>query len=96
MAKKHCMVCDAEYDYCPNCEKTKAWKSIGCCPEHYQVHMTLENLRQGIFTKDEAVDSLKNACGITNETDLSYMIPEVEQCIRAEIIGYKSIKKKNK
>lgn len=91
---KKCSVCGKEYNYCPNCEKTHAWKFYTCIPEHYQIHMALDQYRSDVFDKKDTADYFETI-GITPDKDLSFLLPEVEKDIRL-IIGEKPIKKNKK
>lgn len=93
MANKKCGVCGGEYDYCLKCEKTHAWKFYACSPEHYQIHMVLDQYRGGVFDKEMATDCFARY-SITADKDLSYLLPEVERDVRL-IIGKKPIEEKS-
>lgn len=92
-----CWVCGKEHEYCPTCDKVHGWKYVADTHEHYQVYMIIEEYRNGVYTKEEAAKVLNETCGIKAESDLSWMLPNVEKGVR-EIIGkskkYKSNKKK--
>lgn len=89
-----CTVCGKLYNYCPNCKKYHSWKFYTDTAEHYQIHIILDNYRSKIYTKEDAVKAFEHF-GIVSESDLSYMLPEVEKDVR-EIIGEKRQSKKNK
>lgn len=90
MAKKllTCWLCGAEHEYCPTCGQTHGWRYMADTREHYQILMAKREYEAGVFTKEQAIDALKEY-GISAENDLSWMIPEVEKEIR-EIIGEKA------
>lgn len=90
MAKKllTCWLCGAEHEYCPTCGQTHGWRYMADTREHYQILMVKREYEAGVFTKEQAIDALKEY-GISAENDLSWMIPEVEKEIR-EIIGEKA------
>ena len=85
-----CWLCGAVHEYCPTCGQTHGWKYSACTREHYQILMAKREYEAGVFTKEQAIDTLKQY-GVTAESDLSWMIPEVEKEIRG-IIGDKPIK----
>lgn len=91
---KKCSVCGKEYNYCPNCEKLHSWRFYACEHEHYQIHMTLDGYRSGVYSKKDVVEYFETI-GITSDGDLSYLLPEVERDIRL-IIGEKPVKKNKK
>ncbi len=90
MAKRllTCWLCGAEHEYCPTCGQTHGWRYMADTREHYQILMVKREYEAGVFTKEQAIDALKEY-GISAENDLSWMIPEVEKEIR-EIIGEKA------
>lgn len=89
MGKKvECWVCGKEHDYCPTCGQTHGWKYVADTMEHYMIHMTIEQYRSGVFTKEQAIESFADKCGVHAKDDLSWMLPHVEKSVR-EIIGEK-------
>lgn len=52
------------------------------------VHMTIEQYRSGVFTKEQAIESFAEKCNVHVDDDLSWMLPHVEKGVR-EIIGEK-------
>ena len=94
MSKKliNCWLCGAEHEYCPTCGETHGWKYMADTREHYQILMAKRQFEEGVFTQDEAVSAFAEY-GVTAESDLSWMIPEVEKEIR-KIIGDKPTKAK--
>ena len=52
------------------------------------VHMTIEQYRSGVFTKEQAIESFAEKCNVHVDDDLSWMLPNVEKGVR-EIIGEK-------
>lgn len=85
-----CWLCGAEHEYCPTCGQTHGWKYMACTREHYQILMTKREYEDGVFTKEQAISEFENY-GVKAESDLSWMIPEVEKEIR-DIIGEKPFK----
>lgn len=92
MSKKlvDCWLCGAEHEYCPTCGQTHGWRYMADTREHYQILMLKREYEAGVFTKEQTIDALKGY-GISAESDLSWMIPEVEKEIR-DIIGEKPVK----
>lgn len=84
-----CWVCGALHEYCPTCSRTHGWRYVADTMEHYMVHMTIEQYRSGVFTKEQAIKSFAENCGVHKDDDLSWMLPNVEKCVR-EIIGEKN------
>lgn len=83
-----CWVCGKEHEYCPTCGQTHGWKFVACTPEHYQIHMTIENYLHGGLTKEQAGETFAKMSNVHAEDDLSWMLPSVEKCVR-KIIGEK-------
>lgn len=53
------------------------------------VHVTIEQYRSGVFTKEQAIEAFAEKCGVHANDDLSWMLPHVEKGVR-EIIGEKN------
>jgi hypothetical protein len=83
-----CWVCGKEHEYCPTCGQTHGWKYVADTVEHYQIHMTIEDYRCGVLTKEQAIEVFADKCGVHASDDLSWMLPHVEKGVR-EIIGEK-------
>lgn len=83
-----CWVCGALHDYCPTCGQTHGWRYVADTMEHYMVHMTIEDYRGGVLTKEQAIERFADKCGVHANDDLSWMLPHVEKGVR-EIIGEK-------
>lgn len=89
MSKKvNCWVCGKPHDYCPTCGQTHGWKYVADTIEHYQIHMTIEEYRSGVLSKQDAIEAFATKCNVRTEDDLSWMLPNVEKGVR-EIIGEK-------
>lgn len=86
--KVECWVCGKEHDYCPTCGQTHGWRYVADTIEHYQIHMTIEEYRSGVLTKEQAIEVFADKCGVHANDDLSWMLPHVEKVVR-EIIGKK-------
>lgn len=86
--KVECWVCGKEHDYCPTCGQTHGWRYVADTIEHYQIHMTIEEYRGGVLTKEQAIEVFADKCGVHANDDLSWMLPHVEKGVR-EIIGEK-------
>lgn len=86
-----CFVCRKEHDYCPTCDKTHGWKYFACSHEHFQIYIAMLNYTAGTVSKEDTKEIFNNM-GITADSDLSDIIPEVEQGIRA-VIGEKKTAK---
>jgi hypothetical protein len=86
--KVECWVCGKEHDYCPTCGQTHGWRYVADTIEHYQIHMTIEEYRSGVLTKEQAIEIFADKCGVHANDDLSWMLPHVEKVVR-EIIGEK-------
>lgn len=84
----HCWVCGKEHEYCPTCGQTHGWRYVADTMEHYLIHMTIEDYRAGVFTKEEAIEIFADKCEVHANDDLSWMLPNVEKSVR-EIIGNK-------
>ena len=90
MAKQiECWVCGKLHDYCPTCGQTHGWRYVADTMEHYMVHVTIEQYRSGVFTKEQAIESFADKCDVHANDDLSWMLPHVEKSVR-EIIGEKA------
>ena len=85
-----CWLCGTSHEYCPTCGQTHGWRYMACSREHYQILMTKRNYEDGVFSKEQAVSEFEKY-GIRADSDLSWMIPEVEKEIR-DIIGEKTVK----
>lgn len=83
-----CWVCGKEHEYCPTCGQTHGWRYVADTIEHYQIHMTIEEYRNGVLTKEQAIEVFADKCGVHANDDLSWMLPHVEKGVR-EIIGEK-------
>lgn len=83
-----CWVCGKEHEYCPTCGQTHGWRFVADTIEHYMVHMTIEEYRSGVLTKEQAIEAFAEKCGVHANDDLSWMLPHVEKGVR-EIIGEK-------
>ena len=89
MGKKvKCWVCGKPHDYCPTCGQTHGWKYVADTIECYQIFMILEDYRSGVTTKKQAAEVLSDKCGITADSNLSWMIPQIAEIVR-EIVGEK-------
>lgn len=91
-----CMICGKKYNYCPNCAKTHGWNFYADTREHYQIYMILEEVNCKICSIEEAKIQFNNI-GITSDTDLSDLKPNVAGQVR-RILNYtdaKSVKKKS-
>lgn len=86
MSKKvTCWVCGKEHDYCPTCSRTHGWKFVADTHEHYQIYLAIDGFQTGIFSKDEAAETLAKL-DVKPESNLSWMLPAVEKTVR-DIIG---------
>lgn len=91
-----CVICGERYNYCPNCSVTHSWKFYTDTREHYQIYMILEELNCKACNAEEAKIRLNNI-GVTSDTDLSNLKPNVAEQI-CKILNYvdsKSAKKKS-
>lgn len=88
---KRCSVCGTEYEGCGRCEKTHGWKFWVDKIEEYPIVVILNDYRGGVLDKKKAQEKFKENCGITADSDLSWMLPSVERDVRI-IIGEKPIK----
>ena len=71
-----------EYDYCPNCAKTHAWKFYADTRLHYQIYMILESYNAKITDIDEAKAEFKNI-GINADSIPTDIKPHVADMIKA-------------
>ena len=58
-----CAICGKEYEMCYSCKdakKSAPWKFHCDTAEHYKVYQIVNGYTSGIYTKDEALDRLKN------------------------------------
>lgn len=92
MAKYHCWICDKEYNYCPYCKRYETWKSKTCSSEHYQIHIILQEFREGVLTKAQAKKKFNNI-GIDNDYNFSKLIPAVARDIK-QILNTKQTKRR--
>lgn len=88
---KRCSVCGTEYEGCGRCEKTHGWKFWVHKIEEYPIVVILNDYRGGVLDKKQAQEKFKENCGITADSDLSWMLPSVERDVRI-IIGEKPVK----
>ena len=94
MSKKliDCWICGTPHEYCPTCGETHGWRYVADTREHYQIYLAKKNYEDEVYSKEEATEALA-VYNIKAESDLSWMIPEVEKEIR-NIIGDKPVKAK--
>ena len=85
-----CWLCGGKHEYCPTCGQTHGWKYIACTREHYQIIITKRQFESGVLSREQAIEAFE-ALGVKADSDLSWMIPEVEKKIR-DIIGEKPVK----
>lgn len=76
-----CRICGEQYNYCPNCANTHAWRFYADTHEHYQIHMILDGYKAKVYSKDQACEQFERL-GITVESDLSKFLPEIADFIK--------------
>lgn len=92
-----CMICGEQYNYCPNCANTHAWRFYTDTHEHYQIYMIIQNYITGNFSIEAAKTAFENI-GINKDSKLTKFKPNVAEQIK-EIVNYtelKPAKKENK
>lgn len=92
MSKKliDCWLCGTPHEYCPTCGETHGWRYMADTREHYQILMIKKEFEGGVLSKEEAISNFATY-GIKADSNLSWMLPEVEKEIR-NIIGEKPAK----
>ena len=57
-----CVICGKEYYVCLSCPsgKLNTWKKHTDTSEHYKIFQILRGYNNGVFTKEEAKERLKN------------------------------------
>lgn len=88
---KKCAICGIEYEGCNRCEKTHGWKFWVHDRAEFPIILIFDEYRSGTLSKEKACERLKEQCGIVPESNLSWMLPEVERDVR-ELIGDKPTK----
>lgn len=76
-----CKICGKLYHYCPHCGRYEKWMAHACCSEHYEIHLILTELREGIFDKEQAKNAFKNI-GIDENYDFSKLLPAIARDIK--------------
>lgn len=91
-----CLICGEKYNYCPNCANTHAWKFYTDTHEHYQIYMIMQEYNVNPQNKEDARIKLENI-GITADTDLSNLLPEVAKQIKEMVtVAEKPVIKRSK
>ena len=91
-----CLICGEKYNYCPNCANTHAWKFYADTHEHYQIFMIMQEYNANPQNKEDARIKLENI-GITVDTDLSNLLPEVAAQIKEMVtVAEKPVIKRSK
>ena len=75
-----CAICGKEYNYCPSCSGTHAWKFYTDTHEHYQIFVILKQYKDNVCSKEDARIALTNI-GITKDSDLSILKPRIAEKI---------------
>ena len=88
-----CRICGEKYNYCPNCANTHAWKFYTDTYEHYQIHMILDGYKTKLYDKEKACEMFERL-GITAESDLSSLLPEISDFIKKIVTVETEIKEK--
>lgn len=88
-----CKICGEQYNYCPNCANTHAWKFYACTHEHYQIHMILDGYKAKVYSKDQACEQFERI-GITASSDLSNLLPEISDFIKKIVTVEEETKEK--
>lgn len=88
-----CKICGGKYNYCPNCAGTNAWRFYADTHEHYQIHLILNNFKAGVYTKAQACEKFEEL-GITADSDLSNLLPEISDYIKKIVAVETKIKEK--
>lgn len=92
MALNNCRICDKQYNYCPHCKRYESWKAYACSPEHYQIHLIIDELNEGIINKLEAKTKFNNI-GINENYNFDEFLPEITEVIKAIILFEEKPKK---
>ena len=75
-----CAICGKEYNYCPSCAGTHAWKFYTDTHEHYQIFTILKQYGANVFSLEDARIAFENI-GITEGSDLSNLKPRIAEKI---------------
>lgn len=92
MALNNCRICDKKYNYCPHCRRYESWKAYACSPEHYQIHLIIDELNEDIINKLEAKTKFQNI-GIDENYNFDEFLPEIAEVIKT-IISFEEKPKK--
>lgn len=84
MALNNCRICDKKYNYCPHCKRYESWKAYACSPEHYQIHLIIDELNEGIINKLEAKTKFDNI-GLNENYNFDEFLPEIAKVIKTII-----------
>lgn len=77
----HCLVCGKGYTHCEKCLVVQNWRSLTDTPEHFQIYMVFEELRNNTITKYEAKEMFESM-QITPTSDLTDLLPAVANAIK--------------
>ena len=84
MAEKNnatCSICDKKYYKCVSCKgkaSAEPYKMYCCSSDHYKVFQVIRGFNNGVYTKDEANDKLKNI----NLSDLSKFRSHIKKIVK--------------
>lgn len=92
----NCVVCGSEYEVCRLCPTTTSntpWRVLCDTSVHYQVYLTIQDLKAKIITETEAKDCLNNI-GISEDTVKTFL-PHVQE-ILLPLFKNEQLKRKKK
>lgn len=93
MAEKYnanCSICGRPYHKCISCRDTMTlnpWKAFCCSSNHYKVHQVIRGFNNGVYTKDESKNKLKNI----DILDIEDFKPHIKQIIENILEEEKSV-----
>jgi hypothetical protein len=72
-----CQICGKGYHRCSKCKDIPHYKNVADTPECFSIYIVLREYREGIASKKEAAERLKNL-----DVDFSELIPPVARDIQ--------------
>jgi hypothetical protein len=93
MYNHECIICGKKYKYCDKCKQYGNWRTIADVPEHYQLHLLIQEHRNDIISDDEFIEAIARH-DITSPSDYKDFLPEVSKYI--DDVFTKTKKNKNK
>ena len=95
MAEKNnatCSICGKDYHKCMSCKgkaSAEPWKMYCCSSEHFKIFQVIRGFNTGLYTKDEAINKLKNI----DLSDLNKLRDNIKKIIKDVMKEDKKIEK---